>query len=154
MALRFYKLILGVEKKATNLAVRGELGRYPIEIDMWHRSIKNFLRICNSNISGDCNNLLADCYLANHRILNHNLYQKSYLGSIKAIFLKLSYKEIWDNQFSKNSKITDNIRRSLKYYYKFSWEMAISNVDEKSKLRCYKQFKNIFEFEKYLLFSN
>ena len=31
--------------------------------------------------------------------------------------------------------------------------MAISNVDENSKLRCYKQFKNVFEFEKYLLFS-
>ena len=119
---------------------------------MWHRSIKNFLRICNSNISGDCNKLLADCYLANHWIMNHDLCQKSYLGSMKSILLKLGYKEIWDNQFSRNSKTTDDIRQSLKCYYMFSWEMAISNVDEKSKLRFYKQLKNVFEFEKYLFF--
>ena len=30
--------------------------------------------------------------------------------------------------------------------------LTISNVDEKSKLRCYKQFRNGVEFEKYLLF--
>ena len=42
VALRFYKLILGVNKRATNLAVRNELERCPIVIDMWHRSIKNF----------------------------------------------------------------------------------------------------------------
>ena len=89
LILKFYKLILGVNKKATNLAVRGELGRYPIKIDMWHRSIRNFFRICNSNISRDFNKLLADCYIANHWILIHNLCQKSYLGSMKAILLKL-----------------------------------------------------------------
>ena len=44
VALRFYKLILGVNKKATNLAVRGELWRYPIEIDMLHRSIIYFFQ--------------------------------------------------------------------------------------------------------------
>ena len=45
VALRFHKLILGVNKKATNVAVRGELGRYPNEIDMWHRSIRIFLNL-------------------------------------------------------------------------------------------------------------
>ena len=96
---------------------------------MWHRAIFFFNIICNSNISEDFNKLLADCYLANHWILNHNLCQKSYLRSTRAILLKLGYKEIWDNQFSGNSKIPDDIRQSLKCYYKFSWEIAIPNFD-------------------------
>lgn len=43
---KFCKYLLGVHRKASNVAVRGELGRFPLLIELCH-SIKNWLRICN-----------------------------------------------------------------------------------------------------------
>ena len=43
------KYVLGVNKKTTNLAVYGELGRYPFYIDIIISMIKYWARLCKSN---------------------------------------------------------------------------------------------------------
>ena len=45
--LKFTKSILSVHRKASNAAVRGELGRYPIIIHIIKQVIKNWFRIVN-----------------------------------------------------------------------------------------------------------
>ena len=65
----FYKFALGVNKKATNLAVREELGRYPIEFDIWHRALNNFFRICKMNGLINKNTFVSDAYLLDHLLL-------------------------------------------------------------------------------------
>ena len=43
--LKVCKFVLGVKRNAANAAVRGELGLYPVAIDMLSHSIKYFLRV-------------------------------------------------------------------------------------------------------------
>ena len=45
LELKFCKAILGVHKKASNVAVRGELGRYPTLIYILKQVLKNWFRI-------------------------------------------------------------------------------------------------------------
>ena len=45
----FAKSILGLNRKATNAAVRGELGRYPLVIHIFKQVIKNWLRIAKKD---------------------------------------------------------------------------------------------------------
>ena len=43
--LKMAKIALGVHKKSNNMAVRGELGLYPLNIDIYIRMIKYFLHL-------------------------------------------------------------------------------------------------------------
>ena len=45
LQLKMAKIALGVHKKSNNMAVRGELGLYPLNIDIYIRMIKYFLRL-------------------------------------------------------------------------------------------------------------
>ena len=51
--------------------IRGELERFVIEFGI--DQLKNLFRICNYNVPQHFYKLVADCYLANHWILNRNL---------------------------------------------------------------------------------
>ena len=42
LQLKMAKIALGVHKKSNNMAVRGELGLYPLNIDIYIRMIKYF----------------------------------------------------------------------------------------------------------------
>ena len=46
--LKFCKYLLGVHRKASNTAVRAELGRYPLLITFLGHAIKYWLTLCNS----------------------------------------------------------------------------------------------------------
>ena len=59
--LRFLKSILGVHRKSSHAAVRGELGKYPGVIFILRQVLKNWMRLANY----DGNSLLHDIYLCN-----------------------------------------------------------------------------------------
>jgi hypothetical protein len=46
--LSYYKVLLGVPQRATNAAVRGELGRYPLGIDIVMNKL-NYVHHLNQN---------------------------------------------------------------------------------------------------------
>ena len=52
--IKFLKNVSGVHRKTTNVAVMGELGRYPNIIDVFCETVKYFERL----ISDDVSNLL------------------------------------------------------------------------------------------------
>ena len=67
--IKVCKLILGVHRKATNNAVRGELGSYPLLITMLCLSIKYWWKLNNNCLDG-CNSLAVHALLDNRRICN------------------------------------------------------------------------------------
>ena len=47
--IKFLKYVLGVHRKTTNVAVMGELGRYPIKIDVFCDTVEYFERFPPKN---------------------------------------------------------------------------------------------------------
>ena len=63
----FLKCVLGVHRKTTNVAVMGELGRYPIIINVICDTVKYFEKL----ISGDVSNLLKGALKENSYLHEH-----------------------------------------------------------------------------------
>ena len=53
LQLKMAKIALGVHKKSNNMAVSGELGLYPLNIDIYIRMIKYFLYFKDLIIKGN-----------------------------------------------------------------------------------------------------
>ena len=53
LQLKMAKIALGVHKKSNNMAVRGELGLYPLNIDIYIRMIKYFLHLKDLVVKGN-----------------------------------------------------------------------------------------------------
>ena len=67
LELKFCKSILGVHRKSSNTAVRGELGRYPTIIFILKQGLKNWFRIASYKQK---QSILYDTYLCNLEITN------------------------------------------------------------------------------------
>ncbi len=152
--LRFIKSVLGVHRKASNAAVRGELGRYPTIIYIIKQVIKNWLRVANYRK----NSLLFDTYLCNLQMVFEG--KKCWLFNIhKIVYETLGLKHLWDNQ-GQYKKATSQIRQvvnNLKHIYEFQWRNEINKKPEQNKgsgnkLRTYAVFKKCFNYETYLDF--
>lgn len=77
LEIKFMKGILGVHKKSSNAACRGELGRYPSIIYIMKQMLNNWIRIAKYNTES----LLYDTYMCNHQLLGEN--KSCWLSSIK-----------------------------------------------------------------------
>ena len=78
--INFLKYVLGVHRKITNFAVMGELGRYPIIIDVFCDTVKYFERLISDNVSNLLKGALKEnCYLHEHK-------KKNWLSSLYFLF--------------------------------------------------------------------
>ena len=73
--VNFLKYVLGVHKKATNSAVMGELGRYPIYIEVLCNSVKYFKRINSDHVS----TLLKNAFKESNNL--HSISKNSWTSS-------------------------------------------------------------------------
>ena len=140
----FCKMLLNIHKKSTNLAVLGELGRYPLYIDIIHSILKYWQRFLDLdhtsllykafeiNIADDYRNSFSwSTFVRN--ILKVNNLQDSLTQkvNIQLIYnkLKIRYQTFWKN--------------SLK-------QMESHNGLHGNKLRTYNKFKHELKYEPYL----
>lgn len=137
LSTKYYKYILGVHKRATNLAVIGELGRTPHFIDIICGIIKYFKRIEAMN----SNSLLVQT-LKTSKELHDNGKQCWYTG-LKYILDQLNI----DETVSIDAIKSNLIKRSMQYWEKQIKEIA---VVKQGKLRTYYTFKSTFKKEIYL----
>ena len=148
--LRFCKSILGVHRKASNAAVLGDLGRYPLIIFIIKQAIKFWSRVA----AGNSNKVLQACYLENVNLVNKG--KQCWLGHLKNIVLnKLGLNEIWYNLGTKLSpKQVSHMTSCLKSIYKAQWEIYVfrneNGTNGGNKLRSYNQFKTHYCTENYL----
>ena len=136
--IRFCKYLLGVNKKASNLAALGECGRYPIFL----RSMKQIWKFIEKCRNCEDDNLLKHAYEENKTLelpwykFVKNLTCEAGISDTDENFnidmaflqLKTKYTEFW------KGKLFDDIRPN-----------ASGN-----KLRSYRLIKNVYEFEPYL----
>ncbi len=131
LVLSFSRFVLGVHKKCTNAAVRGELGIYPIFIDSCVSMIKYFNRI-SLMPNGS---LLQEALQSN--IAVHAQGYSCWYSSVSYL-----------NDISNANNINFTcLKDILKAIYRRLWSNDLQSSD---KLSFYRSFKNQFQFESYL----
>ena len=138
---KFCRYILGVQRKSTNAAIRGELGQRPILTDLLSHSIKYWIEICHPN---------------KHQSLVREAYLESYssdlkwASSIKSILTLFKLENIWLNQGSCYKHQTIRLlKKHITNLYDSKW-LEYMNRDD-GKLRTYKEFKKSIHLENYLV---
>ena len=143
---KFCKYVLEVGRRSTNIAVLGELGRYPLFLEVLLNMIK-YLSYLSKSSSTD---LLYDAFVTSKLLHSEN----------KACWYKC-IREIIDYFNIDLNKII-NLKCNLKKYiyhcfsskYKSVWSKELFNdnkhVSSGNKLRTYRLFKDKYIFEPYL----
>ena len=152
MHIKFCKYILQVSKKATNIAILGELGRYPLYITII-KNIISFWKRFHSN-SLDKDSLAYNAMLENIRL--HDSGLNSWFTCIKFILCETGLVDTV-NQPNSISKIIllKKIFNFLKNRHELRWREELFDDlrvnGQGNKLRTYRLFKNVYKLENYLL---
>ena len=117
---RFCKFALGLPQSATNLAIYGELGRFPLEIRRNAIIIKFWLRLATN---WDISPLLKEAYL----LLSSLPSAKSWLSQIINLLDRTGFGNVWLNPTSVDPTgfISDFSRRCEDQYIQ-SWESELN----------------------------
>ena len=135
LQLSFSKFALGVHKKAQNSAVRGELGCFPLGLDIVANTLLYYF---NVKYASD-NILLNEAYEVSKKC-----GQKSWACKIDSLTTYLKNVNHEKPVIISDRKQIQHILRTL---YIDHWQMHIKT---ESKMRTYIKFKSNFQYEKYL----
>ena len=125
--LKMCKYLLGVHRKSTNDAVRGELGRYPLLIKILNYSYRYFQNLQSSStnslvklscLDNDLRTLEQSWYNCMNRLVTNFNHSRSFLTDMQNV-------------------------------YRISWENLMKSCT--GKLRTYSEFKTDFTLENYIL---
>jgi len=141
------KLILGVNKRTTNNAVRSELGCFPMLLFMMNLSVKYWWSLNNHCLHGN-NSLAIDALLDNRILCYTGLF--SWSSGIKKILASIDRLDIWDkpNILTKHN-FHVNILSNLQSNYEV--QCLDFMCQHQPKLRSYCLFKTNFHCENYVL---
>lgn len=142
---RFMKYILGVNRKASNIAVMSELERYPIYFSVILSMLKYFHRL--NNLS---EGLLYDAFVCNKEL--NSCQTNTWYSSILLILNKMNISNV--NVYV--GTLCNNVKKKLcdsflSYWYNLK---KCINEDKKGKLRTYFTFKEHFIREKYTFLND
>ena len=141
--LKFCKILLNLKSSTPNYMVYGELGRFPIDIDIKLRSISFWARLITGKQAKYSNVLYRLCH---HLHAHHNLSFKC-IQFVKKIFNDCGYNYIWDTQnFINIDWLKTVIKQRLTDQFIQNWNSTVQNS---SKAINYRIFKTQFEFEEY-----
>jgi hypothetical protein len=140
--IKLCKYILGVNKKSTNIAVKAELGQFPLTIKALDLAFKFWHRLAFLEPEVLVKKAYLDTLMTTHK--NYNGWSKSLLNLLQSINLD----EIWENQINGESFNVVPIKQNLENIYTKQWNTSLS---KSSKLKTYYQIKNEFKLENYLL---
>lgn len=145
--IKLCKYVLECTRRATNIAVRGELGRLPLFLEVVFNTIKYLVRLSNA----DCTGLICDAYIESKKLHSEN--KPCWFNCVDEI---LSYFNIDINNIMGKSThvLKRHIFKVIIQKYKKIWntELFRDNRSGKggNKLRTYRLFKNKYEYEPYL----
>ena len=131
--IKFCKYILGVHKKASNYAVLGELGRYPLYISI----ICTILKYYNRLLDMDKSSLLYQAFTVNKELFVSG--KNSWFQKVSNILNMLEIN--CDNIDIKQ------VKNKLISRFKLFWKNKLSN---NKKLESYTKYKSNFILEPYL----
>ena len=147
--IKFCKLLLGVNKKAVNHAVRGELGKFPIAIGLIEHALKFWFRTVNL----DNQALVWKAYAENYNLNKSGI--NTWITFFQKVTYGLKFENLWVNQGSSNIKSScKNVLNAIKTEYEKQWLASLDKnqkgVAGEGKLRTYCKFKFSFSCENYL----
>jgi hypothetical protein len=138
--MSFCKFTLGVHRKSQNSAVRGELGRTPIGIDVVANMLKYKKHLESKSPQSVLGEALINCTKNESKTLNWALGCKrveNYIQNASIGKIDLSNRK--------------SVIQCLNVQYTNMWS---DKIHSEPKMRTYILFKNAFHFEDYLLLHN
>ena len=135
--ISFCRFILGVHRKSQLSAIRGELGRTPIAIEVI-ANVSQYYKYLQTKESGS----LLKCALQSDKEVESSGIIKSWYASV----LKMN-----DHLSLNGERSRKHMLRQLRSDYSRHWW---DKIQLESKMRIFTQFKSHFEFEDYLNISN
>ena len=142
MHMSFFKYELGVSRKTPNVAVLGDLGRYPIHIYCQVKQIKYWLKLVKEREES----ILGACY---SRLLNEcENGKENWATSVKQLLQEHGYGMVWLNQgVEDNRHFIVEFEQRLKDSFIQKW---YQEKETNNKLRYYNMFKTEFKQELYI----
>lgn len=139
--LRFLKQILGVRRQTSNIAIYGELGRFPLYVIRKIRILKYWYKILNSP-----NTLLFKVYSQQLNCLNSYASYTCWSASVRTLLNELGFTYLWDSQSMSKLQLDKVIQMVYDQFYQ-SW---YSDLNLSNKLDTLKSLDKSFCFEKYV----
>ncbi|OWF46235.1 RNA-directed DNA polymerase from mobile element jockey [Mizuhopecten yessoensis] len=146
--LQFCKYILNVRKSTPNFIVYGELGRYPLDIEIKCRIIVFWHKLITSS------KLSSTIYKLMYTLHENGTMLFKWLAYVKDIFSQTGLNYVWYYQ-STCSFSKDEIKRLVKSRLKDQFiQKWFDNILNSSRGQTYSILKTKFEQEKYLIKLN
>lgn len=143
--LKFYKHVLSLKRSTPSIMVYGELGIYPLQIDIQTRSISFWTKL----IAPESRKLSALMYSITLSHYNHSEFEYSWIKNIKTILQHCGFPGIWDSQDPLNPKwLVCTIKQKLIDIYISEWRASVYNDNT------YRLYKDSIMFEDYLKLLN
>ncbi len=142
---KFLKHVLFVHKKTSNDIVYGELGVYPLQVNINCRMINFWVRL----ITGRNSKFSYLMYCCLWQLDQQGLYSSPWLSHIRSICNNCGMSGVWDSQIVVNSTwFKKAVEIRLKDQWIASWN---ANLVSKSICSSYKMYKSIYCLEEYLV---
>lgn len=138
--LKFCKTVLNVKTSSCNMAVYGELGRYPLYVNRYVRIIKFWCKVITSD-----NIIISKLYAS---MINETTEKNNWAKNVKSLLDNYGFSYVWGNPSLVNPNTFHIVfKNRIIDVFKQTWFQAISTS---SVLRTYIHFKDIFQIENYL----
>jgi exonuclease III len=149
--LKFAKMTLGVHSKATNAAVRGELGLFPIILTHLKGIVKYLIRLQKM----PQNSLIYKCFNESKHLLTTSSDNKLWMRGINNILSQLNINLLGEDvNIISFENLECYVHNATKDMYVQKWKALMNDGAKNStgnKLRVYNTFKHEFKLESYLL---
>ena len=148
LQLRFYKIILKLNKSTPSQMIFGELGQFPLDVQAKQRMLNFWFRLTDPV---NKNKFSSKMYYFLLKLKEKSGYSFSFLDTIELELNALGSSDLWLNQrdatrcSSHTFKVL--IKQRVKDQFIQKWYMDINNNELYYN---YRMYKNRFEFEKYL----
>ena len=142
--MSFCRFLLGVHKKAQQSAIRGELGRAPLAVDI----IANMMKYNDYLEAKDKKSILHEALMVCKTMPDSTTHSKYWVSQITQI------QQILANATNNNRLDMSNrksVKKCLVVQYSESW---LNKIKQERKMRTYIQFKTSFVSEDYLSIKN
>ena len=145
--LRFLKLALGLGKTTATCMILGELGCYPIKIEVNCRLLTFWYKLLiDSNNGGNkLSSMMLKLYM---NLFTSNKYKLPWLNHIYSNLNNLGLTFLWHTQSMSVNSFKNLIKQRMKDQYIQQW-----NEEKNNNSLCfnYRMFKCDFKFEEYLI---
>ena len=139
--LSFCKFVPGIRQEASNLAVRLELGRLPVENSIKSQTMLYFARLYTTKL----NPLLKESFLLCQNLDFQGIY--TWFSYAKSIIDEtgLDILQLQNTTSSNQVKLPKKyVKSTLKFYYENLRNNKLSKLDQKSKLYLFSNLKIIW----------